>query len=290
MKCANCKKTLKDEIVAYCEKCEEIYCMNCCKGHTHGLSFMKYENNKITTIPIGLTGMGFFENHHKFYLESNDILKNSICPHAKDSLKEGKPIFKCEDGKIRCGECFYNSKMKTIQPFLKLNDENKLIWLLPSTFDPFNLNFIFNCDNEGIKGESINANIKIENNKKNAIDNINIFIGALAADPCPTNKPYELYLDDLYPFYLICKNFHFNSIDSNDILNIDFKLDIPRDCEIKISQFVQFYEENGSDNIYCKKGFLNVPENLMIYACFSYKTYSDHRFISNIETDIVKLK
>lgn len=289
MKCANCNRTLKNEIIAFCEKCEEMYSMNCCKDHSHGLTFIEYENDKLTTIPIGLTGMGYFDNHHKFYLEHKEILKHQKCSHVEDKLNKGLPIFMCEDGKIRCGDCFYNSNMETIQPYLKLNNKDKLIWLLPSTIDPFNLDFKFRCDDKGKKGESINVNIKIKNNKKNPIKQIDIFIGALAANPCPKNSSCSEYLDDLNPYYLICKDLHFNSIKSSDTLDIDFKLKIPKDKEIKINQFVEFYVEERLDNAYSENGLLNVPENLMIYTCFSYKTFSEHTFISYIETNIVNV-
>ena len=289
MKCANCNKVLNDEIIAFCEKCEEIYCMSCCKGHGHGLSFMRYKNNELFTIPIGITGMGVFDTHHKFYLEPESILNRTKCPHAEDKMDDGQPIFECEDGKIMCGDCFYKSGMETIQPFLKVGDD-ELIWLLPSTFDPFDLNFTLECDNYGKKGQSINANIKIENKKKNPIKEVEISIGAVAADPCPLDISYESYLDDMYPYYLFVKNLQFNSIGSNEILTVELKLNIPADEEIEVNQFAEFYIEDGQDNTYCKNGFLYVPEKLMVYTCFSYKTLSDHIFMSYIETDVVNIK
>ena len=45
MNCCNCNKELDNEIIAFCEKCEEYYCMKCTKDHNHGLSFFEYKNN-----------------------------------------------------------------------------------------------------------------------------------------------------------------------------------------------------------------------------------------------------
>ena len=289
MRCDNCNKDLNNEIIAYCEKCEEIYCMSCCKGHSHGLSFMRYERGQCSTIGIGITGMGYIDVHEKLYCDCDEILENSKCEHVEKKMNEGQPIFSCEDGMIRCSECFYNSDMKTIRPLIKLNDTNKLIWLIPSSFDPLNLNFQFTCDDKGIKGEHINANIKIENNKKNPINDVNIAVYAFSADPCPNNMTYGEYTEDLYPYYLIIKHLYVDSINSYDVLDIDFKLKIPKDGVIKINQFEEFYIVDESENIYCNGGRLDVPDNLMFYTCFSYKTYSNHVFVSYIETDVVNM-
>lgn len=287
--CDNCGKELNNEIIAYCEKCEEIYCMSCCKGHSHGLSFRRYENNVCSTIDIGISGMGYIDVHEKLYCDYEEILKNSKCKHVENKIKQGQPIFSCEDGMIRCSECFYDSGMQTIRPLIKLNHDNKLIWLIPSSFDPFNLNLQFKCDSQGIKGEQINANIKIENKKKNPIKDVNIAVYAFAADPCPSNMAYGKYTEDLYPYYLIIKHLHIDSINSHNVLDMDFKLKIPEDGEIKINQFDELYIVDESENIYCNNGFLDVPDNLMFYACFSYKTYSDYVFISYIETYVVNM-
>lgn len=289
MRCDNCNKDLNNEIIAYCEKCEEIYCMSCCKGHSHGLSFMRYEHGQCSTIGIGITGMGYIDVHKKLYCDCDEILENSKCEHVEKEMNEGQPIFSCEDGMIRCSDCFYNSGMQTIQPLIKLEDSNKLIWLFPSSFEPLNLNFQFTCDDEGIKGEHINANIKIENNKKNSIKDVNIAVYAFATDPCPNNMTYGEYTEGLYPYYLIIKHLYVDSINSCDILEMDFELKIPKNGEIKINQFEEFYIVDETENIYCNGGLLDVPDNLMFYACFSYKTYSDHVFISYIETDVVNM-
>lgn len=289
MKCDECNKQFNNEIIAYCEKCEKIYCMDCCKGHSHGLSFMRYENNEFFTIDIGVTAMGYVDYHEKVYSQQEEVLKNSRCPHVENKLNEGQPIFLCEDGKFRCSDCFYNSDMKTIRPLIKLNDESKLIWLIPSNFDPFDLNFKFECDDSGVKGENISANIKIKNNKKNPINDVNISVYAFAADPCPNNLSYGEYTDDLYPYFLIIKHLHHDLIKSNEVLDINFKLKIPHDGEIKINQFEELYIVDEDENSYCKEGFLNIPEKLMFYSCFSYKTYSQHVFISYIESVLVNI-
>ena len=44
MKCDSCGKTLSDEIIVFCEKCEKYYCMNCYTKHKrHKLVFKRLE-------------------------------------------------------------------------------------------------------------------------------------------------------------------------------------------------------------------------------------------------------
>ena len=89
MNCCNCNKELDNEIIAFCEKCEEYYCMNCTKNHNHGLSFFEYKDNEKYLIPIGFTAAGPNDRHTQFYYEKEWILNNLGCEHVLKKLNEG---------------------------------------------------------------------------------------------------------------------------------------------------------------------------------------------------------
>ncbi|WP_405268525.1 hypothetical protein [Methanobrevibacter sp.] len=289
MNCCNCNKELDNEIIAFCEKCEEYYCMKCTKGHNHhGLSFFEYKNNEKYLIPIGFTAAGPNDRHTQFYYEKEWILNNLGCEHVLKKLNEGLPVFNCENNKFYCDQCFHDSKLKYIRPLMK-SEDGIIQSLIPYKFHPFNLDFNFSCD-DGTKGKSINSRISIKNNKKNDITDIKIVIESYAADPLPKNKSYDMYLDKIYPYYILCKELHHDLIKSEGILTIDIKLDIPLDGEIKKGQFLKEYYDDGTTNNYCENGLLNIPKELMIYAYFTYKTCSGNTFYSYVKTDIINIK
>ena len=70
MKCDSCGKTLSDEIIVFCEKCEKYYCMNCYTKHKrHKLVFKRLTDDIITNINTGVGGAGIGDTHHKFYTD-----------------------------------------------------------------------------------------------------------------------------------------------------------------------------------------------------------------------------
>lgn len=286
--CSKCNKELDNEIIAFCEKCEKYYCMNCTKGHNHGLSFFEYKEGKKTLIKIGFTAAGPNDTHKQFYFEEKWILDNLGCEHAFEKLDASFPIFQCEDDKFYCAECFYKSNLKYIRPLMKSEDET-ILSLLPYKFHPYNLDFKITCD-DGIKGEFIKSRLSIKNNKKNDITDINIVIEAFAAEPLPEDGDYVSYYDEIYPYCILHKELYHDLIKSQDSLTIDTKLNIPLDGEIKKCQFMKYPYDDGQTNNYCENGFLNIPEKLMIYAEFTYKTCSGHTFNSYVETNLVNLK
>lgn len=288
MKCDSCKRTLNDELVAFCEKCEKYYCMNCYTKHrNHKLIFNRLENGVLTKINTGISGAGINDTHHKYYTDEQTILRRRHCEHVKEDIESGKVIFRCEDGKVRCAECFYESKINNADPIMK-TDENRLMLLLTRTYEPQNLEFEFDCDDEGTKGEEITLNLGITNNKLHDISDINVEIEAFAADPLPENTSLNMYREQMYSKYLLFKKFHFDEIKSKEAFKIELKVKIPEDGEIEKKQFTSFDE--GTSDEYVKGETLNVPDRLMIYAHFTYKTCSGFRYWSYVETDIVNLK
>ena len=290
MNCDSCGKILKDELVAYCEKCEKFYCMNCYTKHrNHKLVFKRLTNDVLTNINTGISGAGIGDTHHKFYTDEEWILRHQLCGHAKEDMELGKVIFYCEDSKIRCSKCFYESKMNNADPIMK-NDENKLMLLLTRTYEPQNLEFTFKCDNEGIKGNEITLNLTIINNKLHDIKDIDVNIESFSANILPENTSLNAYREQMYSKYLINKTFHFDVIKSKKQLKVELKVKIPKDGEIKENQFVNFTIDEKMENEYVKEGLLKVPNELMVYAQFSYKTYSGFKYWSYVEKDIVNLK
>ena len=288
MKCNSCGKTLNDEMIAFCEKCEKHYCMDCYTKHrNHKLIFKRLENDILTRINTGITGAGINDTHHKHYTDEQTVLRRRCCEHVKEDMELGKVIFRCEDGKVRCAECFYKSKINNADPIMK-TDENKLMLLLTHTYEPQNLEFEFNCDDEGTKGEEITLNLAITNNKLHDIEDININIEAFAAEPLPENTSLNMYREQMYSKYLLFKKFHFDEIKSKEPFKIELEVKIPKDGEIEKNQFTDFYE--GMENEYEKNETLTVPDKLMIYAHFTYKTCSGFRYWSYVESDVVNLK
>ena len=225
------------------------------------------------------------------YILPNDdeewVLRHNPCPHVKEEMELEKVIFYCEDGKIRCSKCLFDSKINRANPIMKIDDENRLMLLLTHTYEPQNLEFIFNCDDNGIKGEEITLNLTIMNNKLHDIEDININIEAFAAEPLPENTSLNIYREQMYSRYLILKTYHFDEIKSKKSFKIELKVKIPKDGEIKKNQFVNISED--IENEYVKDEVLNVPDKLMIYVQFTYKTYSGFKYWSYVESDVVNL-
>lgn len=291
MKCTNCGKTLKNEIIVFCEKCEEYYCMKCSRKHkNHGLTFLRLDKDNLKKIHVGVGGAGIGDTHHKFYTDSKWISRKNKCSHAESMVDLGYPIFYCNDGKIRCFDCIYDLEIILTDPLIKINDNDMMMWLLPSTYDPYNLEFRFDCDNNGIKGENISLNITIKNKKSNPIEDINICVEAFAADPQPPNITFNEYADSLYQNYVILKKFNFDSLGANEDLIINFEVEIPLDYEIMKGQIGDFSEDKIHDGESSEIEYLKIPNDLMIYAHFNYKTCSGFKFWSYIEKNIVKLK
>lgn len=288
MECSDCGKDLNDGIISFCEKCERYYCMDCSRKHNnHRLTFARLDNNQLIDINTGVSGAGVGDIHHKFFTDLEWVSRKSKCNHVDVMIESGYPIFLCEDGQLRCFNCFYESGITLTDPLIKVGDE-RLMWLLPHTYEPCNLNFSFNCDKQAVKGEDINLSLTIQNHKQNPINDINIQVQSFAADPLPDNIPFFEYFDGLYQNYLIFKEFHFDILDPGNDLKIDFKVKIPLDFEIKKEQFCDFSVDE--DDKYSNNGFLKLPDNLMIYASFNYKTVSGFRYYSDIEANIIELK
>ena len=201
-----------------------------------------------------------------------------------------KKKWNCEDGKIRCSKCFYETEMNKADPMMKIDDQNELMILLTHTYEPQNLEFTIDCDDEGIKGEEITLNLNIVNNKLHDIEDIDITIEAFAAEPLPENTSLNMYREEMYSKYLIFKTLHLDIIKSNEPFKIELKVKIPKDGEIKENQFVNFSCDEEKESEYVNEGLLNVPDKLMIYAQFTYKTYSGFKYWSYAEGDIIKLK
>ena len=285
MECSDCNKILNNEPVAYCEKCEEYYCMDCCYKHVnHGIVFFRYENKQLHKINVGVSGAGGGDIHDKFYEDKQWILTQKQCEHAESILENNKPLFFCEDGKIRCYECFYKDNLNLADPILKLYDKNEFMWLIPITYDPHDINFDIICDNEGIKGQPINLNIFIKNNKKYPITELCVNIESFA------NNVENYWWESDERNYLILTKVHVDSIDSGKEICIPLTVYIPLDGEVKEYDFVDF---SFADEYYefpknIKK--LNVPNNLKIFVSFSYKTYSGFGYYSYVKINKVKLK
>lgn len=289
MKCDSCGKTLEDEIIAFCEKCEKYYCMNCSIKHKHNeINFLRIDDNQLTRINTGVGGAGIGDTHHKFYTNKEWISRHRQCEHAEQDLEMGKAIFYCEDGKIRCAKCLCESGITNANPIIKTED-NKLLLLLTYKFEPQNLEFTFKCDEKGAKGKKITLKLIIENKKSNEIKDINICIESFAADPLPENANLNIYREQMYSRYLIYKEIQIPSIESKERKTIELEVNIPEDGEIKENQFVNF-EFEGIENTNDSPKSLKVPNDLMIYAQFSYKTVLGFQYWSYTEGEIVKLK
>ena len=274
MNCDLCGETLKNGIIAFCEKCEKYYCMNCYTKHRkHQLIFKRLSEGRVTNINTGISGAGIGDTHQKFYKDENWVLRHHLCEHVKEDMELGKVIFYCSDGNIRCSKCFYESNLNKADPIMK-NDENKLLLLLTHTYEPQNLEFTFDCDDEGIKGEEIGLHLTIINNKLHDIEDINIDIEAFAAKPLPKNTSLNMYRETMQSKYLILKTFHYDVIKSKTEFKIELKVRIPKNREINKNQIVNLVIDDKIKNEYVQDALLNVPDNLMIYAHFSYKTYS----------------
>lgn len=288
MICEECNKSLNDETIAFCEDCEKYYCMNCSTNHRkHELTFFRIENNELNKISTRMGGAGIGRRHTKFFHDKKWIFRHGNCGHIKNSLNKNQPIFLCEDNKIRCPNCFYQYKRNLAIPLIEI-EKNKFMLLLTHTYEPKNLNFNFSCKNIGTKGKDSKIKLSIENNKKYSITDISITIEAYAAEPLPKNEIYETYADMLYSKCLIHKKLHFKSIEPKIILKKELKIKIPDDYEIKKNTFYNIPCNNGK-NEYEKDEFLKVPNNLMIYADFTYKTFSGFEFSSEIKNCLIRL-
>lgn len=284
MKCSDCGKTLK-KYFAFSEKNEKYYCMDCCYKYVNkGIVFFKCKNNKLIRLNVGVSGAGGGDIHDKFYENNKWLLTHEkICEHALSKFNENKPIFFCEDRIILCPDCFYKSNFDIADPILKLN-ANKFMWLIPYTYDPYNLKFDFTCDNTGIKGNCVNLNLSIENNRKYPITDICIKIEAFAQD-------IEHYWGEANPTkYLILKKIHIESINPKEEIHLPLECYIPLDDEVKDNDFNDYPFEDEYYEFQEPNKKLKVPNNLKIFVHFSYKSYTGFRYYSYVKSKEIKLK
>lgn len=285
MKCFSCGKKIDDEPVAFCEKCEKYYCMDCCHKHiNHGIIFFRNKNDSLQDIDVGVSGAGGGDIHEKFYEDTKWILSQKRCSHAIDKLNEYKPLFFCEDGIIRCPDCFFNSNVTRVDPILKLTDKDKFMWLIPCTYNPYNLKFDVECVDTSIKGHSIDLKIFIENNREYSIKDIEVTVEAFA------NDVSNYWWDADESKCLILTKVHMDSITPGKIICLPLQVRVPLDGEIKENDFIDFsftdeYYEFPSEN---KK--LNVPDILKLYSSFSYKSCTGFEYYSYVECNEIKLK
>lgn len=285
MKCSDCGKTLTEGPIAYSEKYETFYCINCAKEHVkHALTFFIYENKNLIPLDVGLSGAGPTDIHHKFYTDDEWVFRHITCSHLVCGSDLDKVIFYCEDGKIRCSDCLYEDNIHFADPLLRdkssTDEFGDIMWLLPFTYEPYNLDFIFECDNHGIRGEHINVEIMLKNNKKLPICDINFDVESFSADPLSENESFSYYLEKNFSRTLILKKLHFDKLEPDNKLKINFEIKIPLDGEIKENQFYGVPSKNG----------LNVPNELMVFARFNYKTAVGYLHKSEIEHVILKIK
>lgn len=283
LRCCECNKELNNEDITYCEKCEEYYCMECSYKHVnHGIVFFRYENEKLKRILVGVSGAGGGDIHYKFYEKNNWISTRKTCEHAENMLKNNKPLFFCEDGKIRCHECFYEEKIDKADPILKVNDE-LFMWLIPYTYDPYDLEFDFECDEKGIKGQYINSKIIIGNNKKFPITDLCIQVESFAND-------IDNYWEESNESQcLISTKVTIDKIDSKKEIEIPLKIYIPQDYEVKEYDFVDFSFEEEYYGFQEDVKTLKVPKDLKIFVSFSYRSSSGFNYHSYVKSKIIKI-
>lgn len=289
MKCNKCNKNITKGFIAFCEKCERYFCMNCLSQHKHHeFSFLKVKNGKISyRINTGISAAGIGMRYSKQYQDEEWVYRHQNCGHIRNTINKNQPIFYCIDGKIRCVDCFYNSNLDFADPMIKV-ENNKFLFLLTHNYEPHNLNFKFLCDNIGTKGKESKLTFSIENNKIHKIKDITVIIEAYAAKPVPQNESYYWYVEMINSNCILYEKFHFDSIRSNVTLKKELNIRIPNDFEIKKNTFFDTPRDTEK-NEFEENGFLKVPNNLMIYAHFTYKTHSDFQYYSEVKNSIIKL-
>lgn len=305
MKCNDCGHEL-NKYLTYSEKNETYYCMNCCHKHVDDdLVYIKIKNNQLQLLNIGVSAAGIGKQFQKLYTNEKWILRHDRCEHLQNIENIKYPIFYCSDGKIICSECFYDKNIDRVDPLMKSDSINEngdnILLQFPFTYEPHNLEFSFECDDTGIKGEEINGKIIIKNNKQYPIKNIQLNIESYATPPWDGNKPYGRHWENNYSKLIIYKEFKISLIESNDSLEISTKLRIPQDNEINENQiFNSIYGETliqTTDDEICDNSISNnqnislkIPKELMIFANFNYKTQSGYEYKSTIEAETVNIR
>lgn len=278
--------------------------MNCCHKHVNDdLVYLKWKNNQLKRLKVDVGGAGLGKPFHKHYVNFEWVLRHNRCEHLQDANDIKYPIFYCSDGKLRCSECLYEENIENADPLMKSDSPNEngddILLQLPFTYEPHNLEFSFNCDSTGVKGGEINTKIIIENNKKHPIRDVILTIESFAAPIWDGNKPYGRHYENNSSKLILLKEFKIDLIESNDSLEILSKLKIPQDNEIQENQLINsIYGETSTDdetdNLSTSENSsaesLKIPDNLMIFAKFNYKTVSGYEYKSTLETEIVKIR
>lgn len=278
--------------------------MDCCHKHVNDdLVYLKCENNRLKRLKVEVGAAGLGNPFQKHFVGSEWVLRHNRCNHLQDVDYIKYPIFYCYDGKLRCLECLNEENIEIATPLMKNDNPNEygndILLQLPFTYEPHNLEFSFDCDSTGIKGEKINGKIIIKNNKKHPIREIKLSIESFAVPPWDGNKPYGRYYNQNSSKMIFFKEFIVDLIESNDILEISTKIRIPKDNEIQKNQlFNNLYGETSNDdeNDYLSisenssSELLKIPDNLMIFAKFDYKTVSGYKYNSAIETETVNIR
>lgn len=301
MKCNDCGREIK-RYFTFSEKAEVYYCIDCCHNHVDDdLVYIKIKNKQLIRLNVGVSGAGIGNQFQKHYTNEEWILRHERCEHLQDFNNLKYPMFYCMDGKLRCSECLFDEDIDRADPLMKnefVNEnKNNILRQLPFTYEPHNLEFSFECDENGVEGKEINGKVIIKNNKKFPIKDIKLIIESFSAPPWDGNKPYGIHCENNYSKLIIFKEFKIDLIESNDFIEISTMLKIPKADEIKENQFLNnIYRDSleqqnkGTVNSNKLLNPLKIPNELMVFAKFNYKSYSEYEYKSTIETKLVNIK
>ena len=141
-------------------------------------------------------------------------------------------------------------------PYILIESKNNVKCLFPFTYESSNINILFTGENRGLRGEKSQFNIFIENNKRNALYELDILIEGYACETMPNNMVYEEFSEINFNKKIITHNIKIDKIKGESSKNINFELKIPLDNELT--------------------GDVIIPNNLTLYAVFNYKTISKY--------------
>ena len=258
LNCEECGTILNNELISYCENCEKYSCIQCSLKHKmHNLVYLKKKGKKLETLDIGVSGAGLMESYQTIYTPINWFDKqNFACEHSQYYFKKGFPVFYDYNGNIFCHECFYKSENNLCDPYILIESKNNVKCLFPFTYESSNINILFTGENRGLRGEKSQFNIFIENNKRNALYELDILIEGYACETMPNNMVYEEFSEINFNKKIITHNIKIDKIKGESSKNINFELKIPLDNELT--------------------GDVIIPNNLTLYAVFNYKTISKY--------------
>lgn len=293
-RCVYCNKKFEEnELLWYCNNCEEYLDENCVINHIkHDIIPVKYVNKKFEVINITPYVAGAAPTKWFLFTE-NEFLKSKkiMCKHVFDEFKKYKPIIVVDRNKLYCCNCFnknyekFKEKEELGSPYVLLGYNEKVRDLSYATYGARNINYSIITPKHSKRGEHIKIELTITNLSKNDINDVNLNVFSFSNLDIEENENILMNLKIFDEKLIINTHEYLPIIKAKSDKKIIFDVYIPKNNEIKTNE-LRSYETVQNNEL----EFLQVSNPLRLYFIIDFKDMLNITFEDYIGRKSINLK